>query len=134
MLNSAFLNSQSSVVPRVNFVQPRVVQEANAQALEMSMNALLVNRLLMSGQAQQNPAFGFSGYGTIAPLIPPAPPLISNLPQRYPSQTNYQQNAMFTGRANRNPSVTASNIWNVPDRSHIDAPEDSIYTPDDHNL
>lgn len=26
MLNSAFLNSQSSVVPRVNFVQPRVVQ------------------------------------------------------------------------------------------------------------
>lgn len=94
------------------------------------MNALLVNRLLMSGQVNQNPAFGFSGYGTMAPLIPPAPPLVSNLPQRYPTQANYR-NAILTGHVDaRNPSVTASNIWNVPDRSHIDVPDDSIYTPD----
>lgn len=105
--------------------------ETNAQAMEMSMNALLVNRLLMNSQLRQNPAFGFSGYGTIAPLIPPAPPLVPPNSQRRLS-THATTSTLNTGRIQNagNPSVTASNIWGVPDRSQIDVPEDSLYTSD----
>jgi hypothetical protein len=97
-------------------VQPVNIRERNAQAMEMSMNALLVNRMLMSSSTTHRLP---NTYGSTTMAANPV-----NQQSRYPMNAQSRFGAT---------STAASNIWGVPDQSHF-RPNDSMYGSDDNGL
>jgi len=125
-----------------NFAQPRRVQETNLQALEMSMNALVLNKMMMSSRQQSNQ----ERYGSFAPLgeqgnlnntalgnsnaLGNLGDLLGNIGESDHEEEATDELGPMRFRSSPTEQQAESNIWGIPTQSQYQSryPEDSQYS------
>ena len=147
-LNSTLPLEQSMVksIMGKNFAQPKRVQETNLQALEMSMNALVLNKMMMNSRQQSTQ----ERYGSFAPLgeqgnvnnpalgnsnaLGNLGDLLGNVGESDHEEEATDELGPMRFRTSPLEQQAESNIWGIPTQSQYQSryPEDSQYS--DHGL